>query len=249
MLAGFAQAFWLLSNVNEDLMFGTVSKSLQTSFLYMLGQDVSADFDGTVAPAFATFLLVIFLMVMMILMLNLLIALMGDTFAVVRKKGLALWRREQANIMFDQVYELAGERKVKPHLHILKYTSDIGIESKENKLQMVVDASKQHVMKYTELLDPQMEQFYSNSNNTNDNSALSSQPNTSNDNEELLICDSCRQSFLANRNVDNRAESTAAQEMSKFVRTPYSTHRHGSHFFTYGSFSANNTSFALPKVK
>ena len=62
VLAGFAQAFWLLSNVNEDLMFGTVSKSLQTSFLYMLGQDVSADFDGTVAPAFATFLLVIFLM-------------------------------------------------------------------------------------------------------------------------------------------------------------------------------------------
>ena len=150
VLAGFAQAFWLLSNVDESLAFGTVKKSLQAAFFYMLG-DVSSDFEGTVAPDFAIFLLIIFMLVMMILMLNLLIALMGDTFANVRSKGLALWRKEQAEIMFDQISELADESAtVPPHLHVLKYTSDVGTNNVENKLIEVVEASKQHAMDYTE---------------------------------------------------------------------------------------------------
>lgn len=153
VLAGFAQAFWLLSNVDESLEFGTVKKSLESAFFYMLG-NVSTDFSGTVAPDFAIFLLVIFLLVMMILMLNLLIALMGDTFAYVRSKGLALWRKEQAEIMFDQIYELADESAtVAPHIHVLKYTSDVSAIEGSSKLLDIVEASKLHVTDFTELED------------------------------------------------------------------------------------------------
>ena len=95
VLFGFAQAFWVLSyypdekvttiingtvtigTIPNELVFGTIQNSLLYSFLFMLGQSNTTDFDGSANPKLAIFLLCLFLIFMALLMLNLLIALMG----------------------------------------------------------------------------------------------------------------------------------------------------------------------------
>jgi hypothetical protein len=151
VLCGFAQAFWLLSNKHEDLEFGTVSKAVLNAFLYMLGNINDSTFSGTVAPAFATALLVVFLIFMMILMLNLLIALMGDTFSIVRSQGQALWRKEQAAIIFEQCFLLEKTINTHEFIHVLKYTSDIQIAAAEKEVRMLqsVQESAAHVSPFT----------------------------------------------------------------------------------------------------
>jgi hypothetical protein len=60
------------------------------------------------------------MMAMIILMLNLLIALMGDVFSSVRAKGFAVWRKEQASIIIEEPFFFADEaKKVPPFLHVL----------------------------------------------------------------------------------------------------------------------------------
>jgi hypothetical protein len=89
VLAGFAQGFWLFSNMDSTSDFGTMKKSLWAAFMTMLGAMLPQFEDNhNASPEFASFLLVIFMMVMIILMLNILIALMGDTFSRVRGSGL-----------------------------------------------------------------------------------------------------------------------------------------------------------------
>jgi hypothetical protein len=125
LLAGFAQAFWLLSSNDMSYQFGTVSQSFLTTFLFMLGQNVDADFSGASSPFVGTILLVVFLILMMILMLNLLIALMGDIFTSVRSKGDALWRKEQAAIILEQKFLYDGDTSIPKHLLVLKYSSEV----------------------------------------------------------------------------------------------------------------------------
>jgi hypothetical protein len=125
VLAGFTQAFWILSNNDEDNLFGTVSQSFMTTFLYMLGQNVVADFSGTASPFVANVFLVVFLITMMILMLNLLIALMGDVFSKVRNEGNALWRKEQASIILEEAFLFEEDKTIPHHLFVLKYSSEV----------------------------------------------------------------------------------------------------------------------------
>lgn len=121
VLVGFAQAYWFLSSHNKALPFSTVGNALLNAFYYMLG-NVDSDFSGTTSPQLATALLVVFMMFMMILMLNLLIALMGNSFAAISEKGLAQWRYEQACIIVDQsLLQTKSALKVPPIVHVLKY--------------------------------------------------------------------------------------------------------------------------------
>jgi hypothetical protein len=143
VLAGFSQAFWLLSNNDESLLFGTVSQSFLTSFLYMLGQNVVADFTGAASPYVATVFLVFFMIIMMILMLNLLIALMGDVFSKVRDQGRALWRKEQASIILEESFLYEDDKDIPVHLLILKYTSEVKNSTIdfEEKMNELIDSS------------------------------------------------------------------------------------------------------------
>lgn len=124
VLAGFAQAFWLLSTVDASLPFGQVTSAFYNAFLFMLGQDVEVTFDESVSSRFATFVLSMFLITMGILMLNLLIALMGDTFADVRSQGVAFFRNEQAQIILEE-QAWAKAKELPAYLHVLKYSTDV----------------------------------------------------------------------------------------------------------------------------
>jgi hypothetical protein len=110
-ISGFASAFWLISKNDESSPFGTVSQALYNSYLYSFGQNIDYDFSDTSSPYLGTVLLVFFILVMMILMLNLLIALMGDAYSIARNEGEALWKRQRAEVILEQrfLYSAASQ--------------------------------------------------------------------------------------------------------------------------------------------
>jgi hypothetical protein len=107
----------------EGLPFGTASQAMLSSFDYMLG-NFNLQFEGSVAPTLSLCLVIVFVIFMIVLMFNLLIALMGNTFAYVSSKGLAQWRREQASIMVDEQFMRDANLTVPPCLFVLMYTTD-----------------------------------------------------------------------------------------------------------------------------
>mgnify|MGYP000557178219 CR=1 FL=1 len=60
----------------------------------------------TMSAVAGILLLVMFMFFMMILMLNLLIALMGNSYSKVQEKGLAEWRLGQASMILEQSFFL-----------------------------------------------------------------------------------------------------------------------------------------------
>lgn len=124
-IMGFAQAFWLLSYQNKSLPFAKFGNSMLNSYYYMLGLDVDTDFHDTISPGLATFLLSLFTLIMMILMLNLLIALMGNTYSEIWELKSAPWRRERIAVMCE--HALDSKIRVNPNkfIHVMKYVSDV----------------------------------------------------------------------------------------------------------------------------
>jgi hypothetical protein len=150
VLLGFSQAFWLLSSKDSSSQFGTVPGSLLNSFLFMLG-NFNADFEGTASPVIATIILVQFLLFMSILMLNLLIALMGESFNQVSQNGLGQWRLELAATLIEQRHLLAVNEEVNGInncMYVIKYTSELEfddvIENHEYENQPIGTSEESH---------------------------------------------------------------------------------------------------------
>lgn len=136
VLAGFAQSFWLLSYHQENGKFFSIRYTHYYSIMYMLGQEIDpVEFDESRIPLFSFFLLVIFLVTMMVLMLNLLIALMQDTYERVRQKGRAQWRMEQAEVMLGDLLlsRKHKQSKIKTYIHVLKYATDVMHDESRSK--------------------------------------------------------------------------------------------------------------------
>lgn len=91
-----------------------------SAFNYMMGS-FDTEFEGNRLPVVGTFLVIIFVVFVIILMLNLLIALMGNTFSMVSEKGLAQWRQEQVSIVLEE--RLVGGVVVPPCLFVLMSTT------------------------------------------------------------------------------------------------------------------------------
>eukprot|EP01038_Epipyxis_sp_PR26KG_P011281 gene11281-15133_t len=124
-LCGFAQAFWILSFPNQSLPFGTVGSSLYNSFLSMLGQ-IQSDFDGTASPPLATLFMVLFLMIIVIIMLNLLISLMGDTFSRLIIQRYVTFRYDQACTIIEEKFVINDyDLQIPTYVHISKYALDL----------------------------------------------------------------------------------------------------------------------------
>ena len=144
-IIGFSFSFWLLEMGNEYSEYRTVSASLFSLYQAMFGQFTSSPFYGSDVKSFSIILYVVYGIVVTILMLNLLIALMNNSYSTVNKKGVAQWRLEQAKIIIDQSF-LIPRRILFPHLdlnyfpetiHILKRVADISQEQRESKNNML----------------------------------------------------------------------------------------------------------------
>lgn len=83
ILIGFGTMFFVLfsdEEESENAELDTYIKSIVTTFGMMLGQFESGYFVNTNVPAVSTVVLMLYLFIMMIVMINLLIAIMGDSF-------------------------------------------------------------------------------------------------------------------------------------------------------------------------
>lgn len=163
VLLGFSQAFWLLASENRDLdgdpstnPFSTIPNSLLNSFTFMLGGYDPFAFSNAPLESFALFLSCIYMLIVSILLLNLLIALMGDSYGDVREKGLAQWRLEQCQLIIESAATMSqNDRKRTDHIYFRKIDDDIyddpfaqqfnvestlkQIQKKHDKLQMKLD--------------------------------------------------------------------------------------------------------------
>ncbi len=146
VLTGFAQGFWLMINRNsENGAFATIKMSFFTPFLYMFGELNVDDLNGAENKAFAMFFLVAFMMTMILLMLNLLIALMGDSFGKAKDNIQRIYRKELAAFMIEQsiptilLIILSHMNLLVYHpdelVFIVKYTSDIREVQSKHELE------------------------------------------------------------------------------------------------------------------
>ncbi|CAF3956669.1 unnamed protein product [Rotaria sp. Silwood1] len=96
-LMGFAQSFFIL--FNEYGLQGYMS-SIKQCFLGLLGDfDLDYYIKGEY-PLTSVILLIFYIVLITILLLNLLIAMMGDTYAEVKRSAKKLWHLERARIAF-----------------------------------------------------------------------------------------------------------------------------------------------------
>ena len=111
VLVGFSQAFWVVSEDDAELPFGTIEASLLNSFVFMLGGFDPSAFQTTYLAHFAVALSCIYMLIVSILLLNLLIALMGDSYGSVKEKGLAQWKLEQAQIITEMQGSMSDKER------------------------------------------------------------------------------------------------------------------------------------------
>jgi len=148
VLIGFAQAFWLLTVPYHDEDFGSIDFSFLNTFLYMLGQEFSLDFtNNSVSPVFTRLVLVLFISFTLIVLLNMLIAQMGDSFNKINEKG-SLFRLAQASLI---VRKCQSDFKYEKNCvtHVLMYTSRVKETNYDAQIDFYSDlctAIKKHIM-------------------------------------------------------------------------------------------------------
>ncbi|CAF3781223.1 unnamed protein product [Adineta steineri] len=133
-LAGFSQSFFILFNENGFLGY---MSSLKHCFLGLLG-DFDLDYytEGS-HPFISVSFLMCYIIVVTILLLNLLIAMMGDTYADVKRSAKKLWHLERARIALDVESSMStSERKLKAHKYWVEVQGEryLQVEQVNNEL-------------------------------------------------------------------------------------------------------------------
>jgi hypothetical protein len=104
--------------------------------MFMFGQIETSDIEDSQSAAFTKIFLVVFMITMMILFFNLLIALMGDTFERTKEKIENHYWKEMASFLVDQAAPVSFETLLEAcglvsppvedeFIHVVKYTSDV----------------------------------------------------------------------------------------------------------------------------
>jgi len=103
ILFGYAFSFWIMTYGTADNAFNTIDGTLINSFSFMLGGFDPGAFAGIEVEGFAQFLSVIFMLIVSLLLLNLLIAIMGNSYGIVQERTKQQYRWEQASSIVDQL--------------------------------------------------------------------------------------------------------------------------------------------------
>jgi hypothetical protein len=104
ILFGYAFSFWIMTyNVNADNSFATIGGTLINSFSFMLGGFDPEAFVDTPVESFTLALAVAFMLIVSIVLLNLLIAIMGNSYSTVQERTKQQYRWEQAASIVDQM--------------------------------------------------------------------------------------------------------------------------------------------------
>jgi hypothetical protein len=122
-LIAFAGAFRMMTN-DSSSENSTYFSSLFVCILYMFGSG-EMEYHTTASPFITRALYLLFLFTINILLLNLLIALMGDAYNTVAESTISEWRLEQCKLTFEH---LSFTKRVvqivkKPAFHWMKLSS------------------------------------------------------------------------------------------------------------------------------
>jgi len=109
-LLAFAQAFFVLF---ERDGFEGMADSVKTCFLAMLGDFEFDDYIQSPFMLMSVVLLVLYVVVITILLLNLLVAMMGDTYSHVNENAEKQWHLERARIIFAIEHEMGSDERGK----------------------------------------------------------------------------------------------------------------------------------------
>eukprot|EP01103_Thecamoeba_quadrilineata_P016769 TRINITY_DN5708_c0_g1_i2.p1 TRINITY_DN5708_c0_g1~~TRINITY_DN5708_c0_g1_i2.p1 ORF type:complete len:501 (-),score=70.50 TRINITY_DN5708_c0_g1_i2:30-1532(-) len=110
-LLGFSEAFYILFDETGIIELLNRIKSM---FLAMLGAFEFDDYMGTRFPFVSVTLLLVYVMVVSILLLNLLVAMMGDTYAKIIEDADKQWHLEWARIIFSIENEMSPAERLDP---------------------------------------------------------------------------------------------------------------------------------------
>ncbi|CAF1503535.1 unnamed protein product [Adineta ricciae] len=107
-LIGFSQAFFILLNYNGLSGFLT---SLKQCFFGMLGDFDLDQYTEATFQYINILLLIVYVVVVSILLLNLLIAMMGDTYGKVIESATQIWHLERARIVSAIENEMSNDER------------------------------------------------------------------------------------------------------------------------------------------
>lgn len=164
VLFSFSQSLYLLSYHDDTLDFSDPMGSIIHSFLYMMGGSQLGQMTQSSNPDLAQFLLCILIFLTSILLLNLLIALMNNSYGTIQSKEVAEWNRERAKIMTEQwlpgssatkKYHYVLMRKEDHDQMLLKLTSPM--TAKMTKMEEAIEALKKSQGESQEMLSKIME--------------------------------------------------------------------------------------------
>ncbi|KAL4226497.1 hypothetical protein ACF0H5_014482 [Mactra antiquata] len=114
-LSGFTLAFYFLfRDINQE-SFSTLPSTIMTLFQMTLGEFKYHDFDLTRIPLLTKLVFAVFMILVPILLLNMLIAMMGNTYQSVISKSEKEWRKQWAKIVV--VLERGFTRNQLQHWH------------------------------------------------------------------------------------------------------------------------------------
>lgn len=114
IVIGFAHAFWVLNNNLEhpSMPFATFPSSLLRSFAFMVGEFTYEDFQDSQVENFTLALSSVYMALVAILLVNLLIALMGNSYELVMNQAKSQFYWEVSSAIADQMY-LRGEEDIR----------------------------------------------------------------------------------------------------------------------------------------
>jgi len=107
-LLGFSQAFFILFDNNG---FGGFLKSVKSCFFGMLGDFEVEEYADTTFHTVSVSLLIVYVVVVTILLLNLLVAMMGDTYGNIIEDADKQWHLERARIVYAIESEMTTDER------------------------------------------------------------------------------------------------------------------------------------------
>jgi transient receptor potential cation channel subfamily V member 6 len=166
VLLGFSQAFWLLASETRDFdgdpstnPFATIQSSLLNSFSFMLGGYDPLAFESIPLESFALLLSCLYMLIVSILLLNLLIALMGDSYSQVREKGLAQWRLEQCQLIIENAATMKESDRARRDDIYFRKVDDVTIDDPFVQ-QFDLEKSMKQLQKKQDILQKKLDRLF-----------------------------------------------------------------------------------------
>lgn len=112
-LVGFSQAFYIQFQEDSFLEFGMRLKSCFVTMLGDIDFESYMDNEKVVHPWLSTLLITLYIVSISVMLLNLLIAMMGDTYTKIIDDSRKIWQLQQARILFSLETEMTTEERKK----------------------------------------------------------------------------------------------------------------------------------------